>query len=236
MTDDRSDHRDTRLFVALVLGGIVVFAAAIAIGAVLDAPPGSLAEWIAAISTFAALLAASYAAVQTSKTFRLERDRDEQRAHDAKQSQAALVAVWSGRILMRGPLTTITWSGNEPARQTTAPGVALPEYFPVNVRNASKLPVFGFTVDVYLTNQDSRPPTLAARYVWEGAVVDEYTDIDIATPDLLADLERALIEHGMQPDELSAPLSLGWTFRDIVGVTWRKVPGQRLMELDDTTR
>ena len=98
MTDDDTEdgEGDGSLFAGLVLAGVVVFVLAVTIGHMVDAQPGSLAAWLVAVAATAALLAASYAAIQARRTFGLELARDrEQRARADRAEQADLVAAWA---------------------------------------------------------------------------------------------------------------------------------------------
>jgi hypothetical protein len=230
VTDDRSDHRDTRLFVALVLGGIVVFAVAIAIGAVLDAPPGSLAEWIAAVSTFAALLAASYAAIQTSRTFKLEQKRDLQRDEALRQRQAELVAAWiPDAIRHEGPMVTDSFVGDSHTR-TVEEGVVVPTILPVALRNASDLPVHSFTVEVYVGDSRTETPVLGGRWDFGPAFLGTHEKSNIISAALTESLTRVIEQRPGAADGPS-PISIGWSFADNAGVRWRKVPGRPLEEI-----
>lgn len=240
MDNDRAIQRDAGLLVGLVLGGAVVFLVAVAAGAALDAEPGSLADWIAAVATFAALIAASYAAVQTSRTFRLEQNRDRQRDRAVRQRQAELVAVWAGRITHRGPLNTVTFAPGSSVGQTTrGPGVVYPESIPVTIRNASEVPVYDLTVDVYIGDSKVEEPVLGGRYkvvdVQNGlAVLGTLADVEVVTPELVESMVR-VIETRPGADDEPSPIVIGWSFRDNAGVRWSRLPGGRLEEQTPTT-
>lgn len=234
--DTKESHSDTRLFMGLVLGGAATFSVAVAIGVVLDATPGSLAEWVGGVSTFAALLAASYAAVQAGRVLQLERARDEIRDRAARQHQAELVAVWAGQIESQGPLVTVELVPGQPTRQTQAPGVVHPIKMPVTVRNASLLPIYGLSVEVYVGEQGN--PQLAGWHevttVEHGrAIVGTLRDVDITTPELIESMKPVIA--AVQGFKQEPPrVTIGWSFKDNAGIWWRHRPDGRLEDLGDT--
>ena len=226
----RAMRAGLRLFLGLVLGGTLVLLVAIIAGRSLDAEPGSIAEWLAAVSALAALLAASYAAVQTSRTFRIEQGRDRQRDQAIRQRQAELVAVWAGLIMHRGPRITVSGVGNE----TQEPGVVCPESIPVTIRNASDLPIFGLTVDVYIGDPNQEEVVLGGRYkVLDDqngtAVLGTLKDVEVVNPEMVESMSRAI---ALRPGSTSgpSPISIGWSFKDNAGVLWCKQPGRVLEE------
>lgn len=238
MSDEQPDRADTHLFVALVLTGLVVFAVAVGVGVVLGANPGSLADWVAAVSTFAALLAAAYAAVQTRRTFGLEQGRDAERVEQTRRAQAVQVAVWPGRLYWEGPLVTTNFTGDNPSPQVTrSPGVVRPTSIPVTVHNASPVPVWHLYVEVWFSGMSAGSAmTLAAAFKVMGeadgiAVMGRTSGIEIATPELVGDMVRVL-EMIPGADEAPVNAGIGWSFQDNAGQWWRRHPSGRLEPLD----
>lgn len=83
-----------RSFYLTVVGGVlVIVATAVAVGLFTDADNGSMADWMTAIATVAALVAAVVAARYAAGAFDLERGRDEQLFLERRTAQAALVAA-----------------------------------------------------------------------------------------------------------------------------------------------
>lgn len=234
MTEREDDDQvDVRIFIGLVLGGAVVFALAVAIGAALDAEPGSQADWIAAVSTFVALLAASYAAIQTARTFGLEQKRDRQRDRDIRQQQAVQVAVWvSGPMPQIGQKIAHTWGpGDRVGTVTHSPGPTFPTSIPVTIRNTSDLPVFSLSVDLYAVDPADGALVLIQSHEYPTPVVDTIESYEIATPEFVEGMLRSLNEI---PAATQGPLTyrVGWTFEDVSGRRWRRVPGSELEPYD----
>ena len=235
MSDSGGDHRDGRLFVSLILVGVVVFAVSVATGTALGAEPGSLADWLAAVSTFAALLAAAYAAVQTSRTLSLELDRDRLRDQDRRQAQAELVAVWSGTIESQGPRITLKVEpGKVPVE--TKEGVCHPISIPVTVRNASPLPVHEVHVEIYFQDTRDGSWVLGGRHLVVDdasgiAIVGTREDMEIMTPDMVESMVPVL-ERLPGADAGPIPIGIGWSFRDNAGQRWRRGPGRPLAPID----
>lgn len=150
------------------------------------------------MSTFAALLAASYVAVQTSRTFHLQQKRDRQRDEDVRQRQAEPVAVWPGRIPHHDPLTTITFAPDSTfGEKTRGPGVAYPTRIPATIRNASEAPVYNLTVDVYIGDPNVEEPVLGGQHRVEDvknglAILDTIEDLEIVTPQLVESMVRVI--------------------------------------------
>lgn len=216
MTEDRESHADGRLFVGLVLGGIVLFVLAVATGSALDATPGSLADWIAAVSTFAALLAASYAAVQTSRTFRLEQERDRKRDDVARQQQAGLVASWAIEVQF------VHSTGGHQDPSLGVYGVA------VEVRNVSALPVTAVRIEVTLVW--AAGSTAAARALGEVLVPvlpphEQPQEVFVVAADPQS--------HKIRPAGAKAHAEVALTFRDASGVLWNRQADGRLSEVPD---
>jgi len=237
VSDERSDRADARLFVWLMLVGMVVFAVAVAVGGVLGSDPGSLADWVAAVSTFAALLAASYAAVQTRRTFRLEQERDAERVDQTRRAQAVQVAVWTGEMDWISTKVTHVWSPGSTEPDTTRdPGPIRPESIRVNIQNASPVPVYHLRVEVYVGEGGPSTATHAATFAVQGrehgiAVVGRMDRIEIATPELVSDL-IGVLETIPGADNSPANTYFGWSFQDNAGKWWRRFPTGALVTLD----
>ncbi|MEP9364653.1 hypothetical protein ABLE68_16925 [Nocardioides sp. CN2-186] len=230
---------DRHLIIGLALVGLGLLGLALAIGWWLDAKPGSLADWLAAVATLSALLAATYAAIQTSRSYRLERDRDRKRDEENLRQQAAQVAVWpTSRPMWRGPLVTVEMPAHGPNVITQAPGPMFPETIPVTIGNASSLPVFNVAIDVYIPDRESDGfVRLARAHPEQGRVARGEVEIEnIVTPELVEQM-IAVLEKDPPPEPTEggfAPtISLGWSFRDVAGVRWIRVPGKELEPVED---
>ncbi|WKN47136.1 hypothetical protein [Nocardioides sp. Arc9.136] len=224
---------DTRLLVGLLLTGMVVFTVAITTGRLLGSEPGSLADWVAAMSTFAALLAAAYAAIQTRRVVNLERARDEERAEEGRRAQASQVAVWAyDAIMWRGPHVTVRMPSTGP--QQMEDGISAPDYIPIRVLNASPLPVYHLSIEFYFGVPRQGPMVLGATYEHRTPVLGDIDLGDLATPDVVASLEATLRRLPGRHDE-PRPMSVGWTFLDNLRVRWRYVPGGQLERYDPTS-
>lgn len=99
--DDEQPDPDTGFFVQVVLAGLIVFAVAVTIGWLSGAETGSMADWVAAIATFAGFVAAVVAGRYAYKALLVEQARDRRRDQDDRErqdrelrAQAELVAVW----------------------------------------------------------------------------------------------------------------------------------------------
>ncbi|GAA2146445.1 hypothetical protein GCM10009844_22520 [Nocardioides koreensis] len=232
---DGPENPETRLFVWLVLVGLLVFATAVAVGGVLGGVPGTLADWVGAVSTFAALLAAGYAAVQTRRTFVLEQRRDAARDEDVRRGQAVLVAVWAGEMEWVGPRISSTFvPGSSLPVTTRGQGVVYPTSIPVTVQNASQVPIYHLRVEVFVGPSASTAVPGAACEVSDRAtgvaVLGLTGPIEIVSPKFVGDLTPALESL---PDAAKRPpgLYLGWSFQDNAGQWWRRLPTGDLVRL-----
>jgi hypothetical protein len=234
------DKFDVPMFTVIVFVGVAILASAVNIGIWLDVEPGSLAEWVAGLSTWAALIAATYAAIQTGRTLRLERDRDRERDRIDRQRQAEQVAVFAGDLRWIGPLHTHTSvPGQSEMALTVGGGVGNPEYFKVTVLNASPMPVHDLTVEVhYGEPSDDSPPLVARAPIID--VTDGYAILGTKAHDLVT--ERFTTEIVAALEKIPnvrwdpPPLVLGWTFADNAGLWWRNSPGERLHEIPNPYR
>lgn len=211
----------------LVVGLYVAFAVIVLVtliaGGLAGADGGSYPDWLGAVSTLAAVLAAVYAGVQGARSLRIERDRDEQRAEESRMAQARQVAVWAPLgIHWRGPPVTNSWAGNGPVETATDDAPMAPESILVSIRNLSRLPVIDMTVDLYV-GEDRR---LACRCPVAGAVLDELIGVEIMTPELSAQAGRVVATLG--PMDEPPLLYIGWSLTDVTGARWTRVPGNTL--------
>lgn len=103
MKIERHNITEATIAAAIILGP------AIAIGIIADAKAGSIAEWVAAIATLGALLAALYAGQQAAKIVQVEQKRDAERDAAARRAQAEQVAAWG-----RGGKVYVLNSSNVP--------------------------------------------------------------------------------------------------------------------------
>jgi hypothetical protein len=120
------------LLAALILGP------GIAVAVAMDSRHGSVADWVSALATVAAFIAAVAAGQTAARLWRIESKRDDERRSRDKQEQALLIAAWYGSKTWR-PASVLA-SGNR------MPGPR--GEFGVWVRNASQVPVTGVVVRV----------------------------------------------------------------------------------------
>lgn len=233
---------------ALVLGGLLVAlgtlvgpAALVALVAT-DPAAGTVAEWVTASATIAALAAAVYAGVQAARVVRIEQRRDD-------SAQARHVAAWGGAIELTTDRPVTFRSPGQPRPQgETEPNIVLAR-FAATVRNASPLPVFNAWLQVYVAHPAGVPVG-----GWQ-LVADHHLGIVLPDGDLEVDLVggRAIGAHDMWFGDPQSPvyralaaefarrgvrgesppeLAVGWSFRDVAGTYWVHKPGGELVKAD----
>jgi len=134
----------------LVLAGSLLIAVAIYAGNGLG-PTASVPEWIEALATLAAFMAAVVAASYAARVYLIERDRDDRWEAQQIRSQALLVAAWASSsqpemVFDRRPSGVAQlWNGVGGCR--------------VLLRNASDVPVtrVTVTVEIVVLNDPAKP-------------------------------------------------------------------------------
>jgi hypothetical protein len=121
------------LLATLVLGPGI----AVAVG--MDSEHGSIADWVAALATVAAFIAAVLAGRTAVALWRIESGRDEERRTQDKQQQAVQIAAWYGPK---------TWRPTPPPAAPGQPPAPNPKDFGVWLRNASQVPIRDMIVRV----------------------------------------------------------------------------------------
>lgn len=116
---------------------LAVVAIAVVIGLISDAETGSMADWVAATATVAALGAAVIAARYAAGAYHLESAREGQLLRAQRSAQAALIAAWPDRFLPH-------WEHNHDGTSTTIEGITGAVAM---LRNASDVPVTNVHVD-----------------------------------------------------------------------------------------
>lgn len=217
------------LVLAALAGSLVVGLLANLAGA----PSGSIPDWIEAIATVAAFIAAVFAARYAAGAFALERHRESQRLDAERRAQASLVAAWPARFIQ---YMEEQQSGPPKGLDTIAGAEAL-------LRNASDLPVTNVHVDFWVVHAyadehgpaDIRhlggqtvavlpPATEPHRVLWSTEGRQHFVE---GVPTVGDPRDH----HPDQPPHDPARLILDLTFRDSAGVLWRRDQLGRLQEV-----
>ncbi|PPI54283.1 hypothetical protein [Rathayibacter toxicus] len=165
---------------------------------------GSWAEWLSAVATIGALVAASWAAVVSRRLFGIESRRDDVATHRERQEQATRIAAWCVRRDI----------GDEHGRRGLA------------VRNVSDSPVFDLEVrSTYSTGKEQKPVELRPLTL---AVLPpgDFVTFGHGQYGWNFPVERSTVT------ELLSPITKnpGWrvieiTFTDAHGIRWRREGG-----------
>lgn len=129
-------------------------------------------EWISALSSTGALLAAITATIVASCTWKNERRRDRRREDEARAAQAAMITALPGRTTKRVVIEYEWWDTLFPC---------------VTIRNASELPVYDLVVicpraaeqRAIQPNELGRgvlPPGDTVIVLWSQSIADHLTD------------------------------------------------------------
>lgn len=214
----RRDWISLRLWVVCaallpVLGGLILKAA----GA--DVPVGSVAEWVAALATIGALIAAMVAAHFAANQLRIESDREDARLRADQQAQAALVSAWPVDTEWQDANQDL-YSGGLTFEDGPLQGVR------VQVRNASAAPVTNVVVDVSLVTQkpgrDRRRHHVGIHRRWRLVAPGE---------DLVAWVNATTdVPHYDEDEEWWPEVQIH--FVDSVGRNWVRFPVGELMLVD----
>jgi hypothetical protein len=133
---------DRKFYVLLSLAVFASFAMAAGLNQATGYCNGSMADWVAAIATVAAFVAAVIAARYAAGALDLERGREEQRLQAERRAQASLVAAWPAKFIPHQELqNNDTW--------LTVEGIAGAAAM---IRNASDVPVTGVHVDFWVVH------------------------------------------------------------------------------------
>jgi len=82
-------------FAALAFAVVLVVGVAVLVSHEVGDEAGSMADWVEALATVAALAAAAAAAWYAARTFNSEQRRDRERVQEASRSQAVKVTAWA---------------------------------------------------------------------------------------------------------------------------------------------
>jgi len=176
-SDDSSERipAPAQLILESVLAAVLILGPAIAVGIAADVTLGSIADWVAALATLGALIAATQAARVATRVFRLERSRDDRYLEMLERAQAEKIGAWIGTTSIRIRTSLLP----ELERSKDSPAVDL--------RNASDLPVQHIHGRVF--SGHTLVGTFNAPAIGPG---DEQTHRIEADPDFLANLDIAL--------------------------------------------
>lgn len=179
-----------------------------------------IAEWVAAISTFGALIAAIIAALYAKRSWETERRRDAEKEQSELRAQAELVA----------PIPT-SMRENEPIGQGMHYEFLVPA---VTVINRSNLPIFDIVIEKPLPNHQHDDCGAEGPYWW-GIVAPGEQQISLGLPDvaeyLISDELKGLSltvagddeeEVNRICDEWSAAGRPTISFTDSAGRRWRR--------------
>lgn len=220
------DHFDDRpglgFFIEVVLVALCVFVTALTIGLVTGAPWGTIPDWVGALSTLAAFCAAVIAAGYAARAFAMERRRDAERHSERREEQAARVGMWLEASLHQERV------GN---KISVASGTAV-----ANIRNASELPVFDFTVSVLAVPQID-PQPMSVEMGSAEIVIAQHRLATLPPADApqtvqvdLMDLARVLNEEADQKIYRTYDIVYSYEFSDASGVRWKRGRATALIE------
>lgn len=202
---------------ALLIGGLALAVGGLSLAAS-EWLVGTWPEWIEALATAAAFLAAAVAALYAAGVFSLEEARDRRREVAEHQAQAELVAVW----LARGVGTS---SGPELSRQ-----------YEVQVRNASDLPIFDLRISasITMTFGGRRLPHKAAFAAQLLPPTDAPQGIARGTAVWTVPADVHALPHETRKEVLSTrreTQAITYTFRDSGGRRWARDDEGRLSQI-----
>lgn len=193
--------------------GLLVFVSAIT-GRLLGADAGSYADWLAAIATLAAFIAAGFAAWYAARAFSIEAGRETRLEDTLRSQQASLVAGWTQ------PVMHVTYETGTPFNKFRAVKVWL--------RNGSDTPVtqFRFSIHVvYATGFTSSDPLLHTL-VYEqtiGVLPPASHPLELTIVDL--DVLASATESWNLPLKPSPELRVRISFQDASSNWWQRSTG-----------
>jgi arabinogalactan oligomer/maltooligosaccharide transport system substrate-binding protein len=170
----------------------------------------TLPDWIAAVSTYAAFLAAGVAVYFAWRAFRIEAKREARWELDQRSAQASKVSAWYGTKVSQAPLGASELITQLSAR--TRRGVLL--------RNASEAPVYDVSVFVIVRDETRLNPE---DVVWLTK------DIGLLPP--MSEPVFRSLEADIQTEFPSdAEPRVQISFTDAAGVEWIRSPYGQLRE------
>lgn len=228
VADEPSNSPGRGFFVEVLLVGLIVAALALALSQLTGASAGSTPDWIAAISTFAAFVAAAIAAGYAIKAYKIQREMGAAQWRAEHRLQAALVSVW-----VNAELTHAVQNGKQ---RTVAASII------VSLRNASELPVH--RVIVHLMAREADPEKYWEYEIDDSAV--ELPDIRLSTlppstEPLVRKVESAQLAQMANRYERKGPdptvvLAVAVEFTDAAGEKWARRTDGTLVEAESLQR
>lgn len=209
-------------FVEVVLVGLIVAVLALALSQLTGATPGSVPDWIAAISTFAAFVSAATAAGYAAKAYEIQREVSAAGRRAEHRSQATLVSAW-----VEAELAQAIQGGKQSAVEAN---------IIVSMRNASDLPVHRVIVHLMARAAD---PEKYWEYEVDGSVVElrdfRLSTLPPSTEPLVRKLESPELAHMANRYEQKGPdptvvLAVAVEFTDAAGVKWARRTDGTLLE------
>jgi|SRR5699024_4235030 len=187
---------------------------------------GSIAEWVAAIASAGALIAAVLAVLYSKKAWEIERGRDRRDDIAASRRQAELIAIVPSRTTSRQEI------GDGIAYDFTVPSV--------QIANMSELPIYDIVIENPLPSHGDHDDHSGCEhqgpYYW-GIVGPGTREIELN----IQDLETSLIDEGRgvtlrdisaDDDQAVGEVCDEWqaigrpaaSFTDSAGRRWRRAP------------
>lgn len=212
-------------FVESVLMGLLILGPSVAVALALDFQHGNLAEWLSALATTGALIAALAAARYAKKAFELERSRDNVRDEERREQQASQVAAWVQRLQLAKKQ-----SSNGPVKVLVPPGQVF------NFINRSGLPVTD-AVFVFQARVQRNTTFILSLGEWRHILLtpnDLPQELPLPEP-VRAALQRVATDNvDRKTGEVPAiTVTVGVTFTDTANRHWTRQPNGSLAPAAD---
>ncbi|MCK5928520.1 MAG: hypothetical protein KAG80_10035 [Nocardioides sp.] len=197
---------DRRYLLEGTMVALLILGPSVAAALALDLDEGSIAEWVAAVATVAAVIAAVYAGLAAKAALNIELKREGDRLTRDRQDQAARVAAWASSRIVQPEIRHEGRPWRDPAPRTEHGAM---------MRNASDVPVTDVVLHYVVAdgmNTESRvgllPPAEAPKFHIIEGNDNEWWDVAEAF-------------------ELGSGVGVEVSFRDARGQAWtRSVDGQ----------
>lgn len=186
----------------------LVVGPAVALGIAFDANAGTISDWVAALATTGALVAAAIAARYAAGVLMIEQRREERAEGDRRAEQANRVAAWPDRVLYH-------WGDQDESSGELFPTAVLGAK--VKLRNGSDVPVTRLSLNLIVEHpdRDGRSLCIASANLDLLAPTAEPIEIAVQRAD---DSAPALVSPEVLGREL--PMHVTITFRDWQGRDW----------------
>lgn len=212
MTDERPRWRDMdrRYLLEGTLVALLILGPSMAVALALDIEQGSIAEWVSAVATLAAVIAAVYAGVQARQLLRTEQRRDVQRDRLARRAQADLVAAWPAT-----PTVAMQKMGDDAFLTLgSLPGVW--------VRNASPLPVTKAVVYVSVLRGDRDKPVFIGQQTLGTIGPQNDAELEPFSPHIMSGIRAKWPLMPAEGFEWLPELLFEFRFQDLSRRRWKR--------------